>query len=272
MLFNSRVSRSAWLIGWLRFSASSDSGARDLQPQADLVVLEGLLAQRAGAAIAHCSQANDSNGDIRPFGHGACDDLVGIRPGESIRKSVEYALEIIVGEVIDAALVEQRDGCTAAPGGHDLVAHRVVEQLAAADLIPDRAFEVQALLTLLLGEPPVALLDSSKHVERHAARLPEPELPLEHVSLLRGLSVASRSASAKRWASRLALAMPVLRTWATATQTTLPMTPMPASAPGPAHRMVCTTRNAEPIHAKVCLRLVEVMVMRVPTAATYQVP
>ena len=72
---------------------------------------------------------------------------------------------------------------------HHLVAHRVVEQLASADLVADRALEVQALLTLLRREVSARVLDLPQHRERHRAGLAEPELPLVHVRLLRGLPV-----------------------------------------------------------------------------------
>ena len=84
-------------------------------------------------------------------------------------------------------------------------------------------------------------------------------------------SVASRSARANWRASRPALASEPEMTTATPTQTTEPITPSPASAPGPAQTTVCTARKPTPTHATNCWRRTAAIVISVPTAATYQV-
>jgi hypothetical protein len=81
--------------------------------------------------------------------------------------------------------------------------------------------------------------------------------------------VASRSARAKRWASFDAFASAVLSTWETATHDALPTMPR-LNRPGPTIAADCTTRKPIPSQANVCLPRVEVIVSRVPLAATYQ--
>ena len=138
-----------------------------------------------------------------------------------------------------------------------------------------RSLEVQALEALLVGELAAGGLDGAQHVDRHHAGLVEPELALEDVRLLRRLPVGG-------------LALGLGEALAVAgclgdTETDRVGDPDPHDAADdtdpaesrrhrPTSSTVCTTRNPTPIQANVCRRRVDVMVMSVPTAATYQVP
>ena len=59
--------------------------------------------------------------------------------------------------------------------------------------------------------------------------------------------------------------------YATPTHAAEPITPIAPSAPGPLQKTVCTIRKPMPAQAKPGRRRTAVIVMSVPTAATYQV-
>src|SRR5690606_39901221 len=93
---------------------------------------------------------------------------------------------LLLRQVAGAALVDQGDRWAAPPGGHDLLAHGIVEQGATSALVTDRSLQVDALALLSGCEGGSSRNDVTEHGERHPCRLPEARTTLREVRLLGG--------------------------------------------------------------------------------------
>ena len=144
--------------------------ARDLEPELHLVVVR-VVTERARASVVVLRRPTTVTATSDPSGTVRAMTLSAVVSRSASASRLEHAVELAIVEVVDAALVEQRDRRAAAAGQHDLLADGVVEQLAAADLVAHRALEVQALRALRRRQVAAALLDRAQHRQRHDARL-----------------------------------------------------------------------------------------------------